>query len=107
MTANADRHIAIGLTALIGVYIMVRAALVPITYDEAATFFHYVHHGKFLPGDAHWDANNHILNSALTIVSNRFFGDGEFALRLPNVLAGLLFLFCSLRLSMLLTDRYL
>jgi hypothetical protein len=107
MAAGADRHIAVGLTSLVGIYIVARAALVPITYDEAATFFHYVRHGTFLPGDAHWDANNHILNSALTIVSNRLFGDGEFALRLPNVLGGLLFLLCSLRLSTLLSDRYL
>ena len=46
-------------------YIIIRAYSVPIIHDEAATFFYYIQSGIFMPPEAHIDANNHILNSAL------------------------------------------
>ena len=80
--------IAFGCLAFLGLcYVVLRAALVPIVHDEAATFFHYILSGNFWPGNAHWDANNHVLNSALTYLSTCVFGEALLALRLPNVLA--------------------
>lgn len=88
-------------------YIVIRSITVPITYDEAATFFHYVHVGKVWPGQAHWDANNHVLNSVLTLLSYKVFGNAEWALRLPNLLAGLLYLFYAFKISFRAESRSL
>lgn len=101
MSAKFDRETLVATGLILGpfLYIIIRAVLIPITYDEAATFFHYVHIGTFWPGEAHWDANNHILNSWLTWLSYTAFGNSEFILRIPNVLAGLLYLTFSQRLS--------
>lgn len=95
--------IAIGLFA----YVVARAILVPITYDEAATFFHYINLERFWPGTSHWDANNHILNSALTLVSFKLFGSSEVALRLPNVLSAILYLVFALKFSQNVKHRLL
>ncbi len=96
---NRETFIAAGLIVGLFVYVVLRAVLIPITIDEAATFFHYINLGKIWPGEAHWDANNHVLNSLLTWVSYKAFGDSEIALRIPNVLAGLLYLIFAYKLS--------
>lgn len=81
-----------------------RAIYVPLVHDEAATFFHYIHFGRFLPFFSHWDANNHILNSALASLTYSAFGQQEWALRLPNVLAFVLYATGVWRLSKHLQD---
>jgi hypothetical protein len=53
---------------LIWLYLWLRAFYVPLIYDEIATFYGYVHVGKFIPFYAHWDANNHIINSLLSSI---------------------------------------
>jgi hypothetical protein len=68
-------------------------------HDEVATFFHYIHKGEFLPYFAHWDANNHILNSALATLSYNLFGATSFALRLPNLIALPIYLFFCCKIS--------
>jgi hypothetical protein len=73
------------------VYLVLRAIYVPLINDEGLTFYQYVHPGKYLPGEAVLDANNHILNTLLSIWSVSLFGVSSLALRLPNLLAGLLF----------------
>ena len=93
----SDKKIFLLLSLLIWIYLWLRAFFIPITYDEAATFYHYIHFGRFLPFIAHWDANNHFLNSALSIISYRLLGSSELALRLPNLIfAPLFFYFCLL-----------
>ena len=74
--------------AVVAAYIVARAILVPLTYDEATIFLRY--------GSADWVAlfeigsgTNHFLNSVLTKVSSTCFGTDPWALRLPNVLAGI------------------
>ena len=54
-------------------------------HDEIATFFYFIQTNDFLPPNAHWDANNHVLNSFLGHLNYQFFGDAPWALRLPNV----------------------
>ncbi|MBP6978643.1 MAG: hypothetical protein PHD61_10225 [Bacteroidales bacterium] len=83
--------IAIGI--LLWIYIWLRAARVPLIYDEIATFFHYIHTDSFLPFRSHLDANNHLLNSALSWISYKILGSSPLALRLPNILSFPLFLF--------------
>lgn len=86
-------------------YVAVRAAVVPLAFDESVTAFYYIFQGEFWPGHAHWDANNHILNSLLASVSTRLFGGSELALRLPNVLAALVYLGVSYLFSFKVNDR--
>jgi len=102
--------IFLSLSSLAWIYIILRAWIVQFSIDEAATFFMYVHNGRFLPPGATIDANNHLFNSFLTWISYHIFGSHPFALRLPNVLAALIYFFFIYRLSLLLktgTSRYL
>jgi hypothetical protein len=85
------KKFAFGWTILVFVLILIRAALVPISHDEAATFLHYIQQGDFFYFYAHWDANNHALNSLLGIWMYNTFGSELIWLRLPNVLSFLLF----------------
>lgn len=79
--------LAIGLVA----YIALRAYLVPFIFDEAITFYIYIQNGEFLPFVGHLDANNHLLNSFLGYISYSIFGFSKLAIRLPNVLSSVLF----------------
>jgi hypothetical protein len=66
-----------------------RAALVPITHDEAFTYLHWSTapwRAVFL-FDAPERANNHLLNTILMKVSAALLGPREVALRVPNLLA--------------------
>lgn len=67
-------------------YVVIRANSLSFTHDEAFSY-------KFLIGqdDPQVTANHHILNTQLMGVSKSLFGKSELALRLPNVLAFLLF----------------
>lgn len=79
------------LAVLAGLLVIARAVLVPVTHDEAMTFFVYVETGNFLPFQAHWDAGNHLLCTALAWLSYSAFGLKAWALRLPSVLAFLIY----------------
>ena len=63
--------------AFLFIYIALRASLIPLIHDEAATFFYYIQTGVYLPPEAHLAANNHILNSALGSISFHIFGSSE------------------------------
>jgi len=82
--------IAIGstLTALL----LVRAQSLSFTHDESLTYLHGVRPGlERLLAFSYVDANNHLLNTLLAWLSSLAFGNGELALRLPNVAAFVLF----------------
>ena len=72
-------------------YIAARAIFVPLTYDEAATFFRYIDEEAGAVFDFSV-ATNHFLNTVATWLSYQLFGGAPWALRLPNVIAGLAFL---------------
>ncbi len=74
-----------------------RAATQSIVHDEALTWQYY------LAGPAsnifqHYDANNHFLATLLFRISTTLFGQSEFAMRLPTVLAGAWFYWTVFRL---------
>ncbi len=75
------------LGILVFTYVALRTYYVPITIDEAITFFLYVLKGHWLPEPSYWTANNHPLNSLLAIWSSSVYGNDEWSLRLPNLLA--------------------
>lgn len=77
-----------------------RAATIPISADEAFTFNRSV----LTPIPDLWkafDANDHVLHTLLCKVSVRWFGESEFALRIPALCGGLLLLWVCRRLSVL------
>lgn len=76
--------------------ILWKAAFMGMTIDEASTYLNYVSgrnlfQALFTPDDA---ANNHLLNTLL-IKGSTLVWKSEFFVRLPNVLAGGLYLCCS------------
>lgn len=102
-----DKHIFIFIVALEWIYLLFRCIFVPILHDEAATFYHYVQNADFVPYLSNWDANNHILNSALTWLCFKAFGVTEFTLRLPNLLSAFVFFLFLYRVSGLIKSRLL
>ncbi|MBI3136177.1 MAG: hypothetical protein HYZ14_15995 [Bacteroidetes bacterium] len=89
--SGPEKRVAVILFAGLWAYLFLRAVYVPLLHDEIATFFYYVQSDVYLPPKAHWDANNHVLNSMLTNWSYHLFGQSPLALRLPNVLSFALF----------------
>lgn len=100
-----DRRIFLLLAALVLLYVALRAVVVPITHDEARTFFVYVQTGSFLPYLSHWDAGNHFLCTALAWVSYSLFGMAPWALRLFSVLAFVLYAWYVREAGSLIPDR--
>lgn len=88
---RAERLAFLTASGLVFLFVILRAARVPIVHDEAMTFFMYVDTGRFLPFRAHWDAANHLLCTALGWAAVKAFGVHLFALRLPSVLAFVLY----------------
>lgn len=86
------------------IYLVIRAYYVPITFDESATFFHFVHRGDMWFFDSLPDANNHLINSFLTYISYHLFGASKLALRLPNLLSAILFLYFLFRTSLFIKN---
>lgn len=90
--------------AITGVLIT-RAFLVPVTHDEATTFYNYVLTGDFIPFMAKGEANNHPLNSFLTYLFYHLFGNHTIVLRLANLLALPFYLLIIFKLSCKLKSR--
>lgn len=96
---KAERLLAVLSVVLVFVYVVLRAIYVPTFHDEAATIFHYIISERFLPYQAHWDANNHLLNSALSYFCYKLLGPQQWWIRLPNVLSFLVYGFFVVRIS--------
>lgn len=79
-------------------YLVLRAIYVPLAHDELLTFFKYIQPGDFLPYESFWDTNNHFFNTLLSWGCYKLFGSSQAALRLPNLLGGVLYLYFSYRL---------
>jgi hypothetical protein len=86
---------------------VLRAWFVPVSHDEAATFFNYVQRFNMSPFQAIPDANNHILNTYITYFLFKLFGSGAFALRLSNLIFLPLYLFFCYKLSKELSSVFL
>lgn len=89
--------IIIGSSLAFLIYVIVRAVRVPITIDEAATYLNYVS-SDILAIFRFDSTNNHFLNTLLTKICWALGGPSEFALRLPNLMAYVVFLFFSFRI---------
>ncbi len=107
MLKQINKYLSFLIALLLFGYLVLRAIYVPIVHDEAATFFHYIHKGSFLPWLAHWDANNHVINSGLSSFFFGLFGKSLLVIRLANLLAFIPFAWFSWKLSCRLNDRLL
>jgi hypothetical protein len=92
---NKLRTIPLPLAAvalLAAVYVVVRAVVVPFTWDESFSWLMYARGHDWWPEiNSEMAANNHLLNTWLMRLSEMIFGTSEFTLRLPNVLFSLLY----------------
>lgn len=96
------------IAAMVFGYVFIRSFTVPLANDEAATFFTFVHTSDFIPFVSdYWSANNHFVNTLLTWICYQLFGEQEWALRLPNVLAFALFLYFVFKIGTRLNKAWL
>jgi len=107
LTIQSEKKLWYAIGLLLFVYLILRAVFVHVMHDECATLFHYVFKLDFLPFIAAWDANNHVLNSALSSLFYIIFGDIPFIFRLPNVLSFVLYFISALYLSRLIHHAFL
>ena len=73
-------------------YIIYKASTTSYTHDESYTYTHYVHQG-FMDIVSYKTpyTNNHILNTVVMKYCELLFGSSELSLRLPNILAFILY----------------
>lgn len=89
-------------------YTAYRSHSLSMTHDESASYiyFHDIDVWKSLTDDSAWkSANNHLLNTWLFQKTTAIFGHSDWALRLPNVLAHLLYLLAGIYIILQLTNR--
>lgn len=100
-TFLTTRRILLLIAAALFGYVLLRAVTLCFTYDECWTYMHYVSQRRwFLPYYDCMSANDHWLNTWLMIGSEKVFGNQPLALRLPNVLAYLLYLTATMRIAL-------
>ncbi len=95
------------LVALLFIFLLLRAFLVPPVFDEANSFFYYIQNGKFWPFLSEPDTNNHVFNSLLSFLFIKLFGDSLFVLRLPNLLAFVVYAYFVYKISIQLKSNVL
>ena len=88
---------AIAIIAL--VIVIVRGAIVPLSHDEAATFFFFIQSGQYMPFFSHLDANNHVLNSFLGNICFHLFGSSPLSLRLPNIFGFIILIYSTYKIA--------
>ncbi len=88
-------------------YLLLRLIFNETLHDEIATFYFYFYHGDYFGETIQWDANNHLLNSFIGAQLYKIFGDNFVVLRLPNLLAFILFFVGSYRLTKNLKTPFL
>lgn len=107
MTRHINKFI-FGIATFLFAYTTYRAAVLSITWDEAFSYLQFVRHEIFIPEKYEMmDANNHFLNTWLNIYFVKWFGVSELVLRLPSLIAHLLFLFFSYKLIKNFENKWL
>ncbi|HRH38861.1 MAG TPA: hypothetical protein PK760_10975, partial [Flavobacteriales bacterium] len=102
---KADRWPFAALSGTVFLYVLLRAALIPIVLDESTSFLMFVQDGAFLPFHSQWDANNHFLNSFCGWVGWSLGGLHLLSLRWASVLSFALFAFSAWRIGMFVQGR--
>lgn len=98
---NGTKWVLFGLSFVLFAYAAIRAHTVSFSYDESYTFLQHVRKGMFYQqAYDQMGGNHHLLNVWGMWVSMKLFGNGEFALRLPNLLAYVLYLYATARIEL-------
>ncbi len=98
---KAAQLIVVFIGLLLLAYTTARAITVSFSWDESWTFVHHVRKGLLYPTTFDdMGANFHLLNVWLMWLSSTLFGDGVFALRLPNLVAHVVYLYGSGRIAL-------
>lgn len=101
-TSIRDRWLLVGCIFILTLLVAYRAAVIPMTHDEASTWLSFRHYniwGWFSDYYCWQSANNHWLNTLLLQWSAGIFGESAFALRIPNMLAGALYFLAAALIS--------
>ncbi len=97
------------LSALCLVYlfvlVLVRAANLGITADEALNYSSFLRDSLGKVFTTRYDANNHVLHTLLCWLSIHFLGLTEFSFRIPTLAGSILFFYAVFQLASILFDR--
>ena len=104
---NLYKPISILLFVFMFIYLLLRIIFNEPLHDEIATYMFYIYQGDYIGETMQWDANNHLLNSFLGHQIYKVFGDNMALLRVPNLLAFVLFFFGTVRLTKSFKTKYL
>ncbi len=96
------RPLLLLISIVLLVYSAERAAKASLTIDEAATYLNYISASPVAVFNFN-SANNHLVNTFLTKLAWMLGGSSEFVLRLPNLMALLIYLL----FSYLILDRFI
>jgi hypothetical protein len=96
-TSTASIKVARWLVAVLAVANVIRAITLSVTVGEAWNYDRFIQ-PPWRDALAHFDLNNHVLNTLLVRISTHYFHLTELSLRLPSVLAGFLYLWVVYRL---------
>lgn len=100
-------HITVALLAMgFLAFAVARASTVSFSWDESCTFMHHVLKNRFFQ-DRHdqMGGDHHLLNVWLMWICHRVFGAEELSLRLPNLMAHVLFLYATARMALAMPSR--
>ena len=97
-TSSVSTKAALSLFAAIVAWNVFRAATFPVTVGEAWNYDRFIGPG-WKESLAHFDLNNHVLNTILVKISTWRMHLTELDLRLPSLLGGVLYLWAAFRLA--------
>jgi hypothetical protein len=110
MTLKFSPHAALGIPLCIAivVYTVLRACLIPVTVDEAATCMNSVPRPflDVLTYRADPVPNNHILNTLGIQLSTALFGMNTWSVRVPALLGGLLYVIAAFFISKKISSNW-
>jgi hypothetical protein len=103
--SKKEKIVLFALFAAIWVFLWIKAIVAPMSHDEVATFFYYVQNHSFIPSFTEADANNHVLNSALTTFFYSLFGSSPVVLRLASLLSFIAYFWFTIKLSTHISNK--
>ena len=107
MERKTEKLIFAVLSAAFGVYVVLRAWMIPITVDESTTAVIHVHRSVLdtLTYSTEANPNNHILNTLAIKLFTGLFGWWPIVVRLPVLIGAALYVWAATMLSKRFSDR--
>ena len=97
---NRYEKAGIFIAVIVFGYTCIRAAILSITIDEAATYLWHVQLSFRQIFSHTWQGilETHLLNTLLIKIVTQFFGNSEFAIRIPALIGHVLYLFWTIKI---------